>query len=345
MDFNKDYYFKIIKELMAIDSPSGFTKAVSDRIVSELNSFGLKPVVNNNGSISVCITGNSDRTIAFSAHADTLGLMVRAIKSDGTLSFTKIGGVNLATIDGEYVKIYTKNKEVYTGLVCSNSYSSHVYSDAGSLERTEKNMHVILDEEVSSEEEVKALGIKAGDFICIDTKTEITKSGFIKSRFLDDKASVAIFLTYMKHITETKFVPEINVKFLFSVNEEVGHGLAYIESDIEQVIAVDMGCVGDDLSCTEYDVSICAKDSSGPYNYEIVEKLVKLSEENDISHVVDIYPMYGSDVSSALRAGQNIKGGLIGMGVRQSHGLERTHIKGIENTVKLIDLYIKNFEK
>ncbi len=345
MKFSKEYYYKIIKEIMAIDSPSGFTESITEKIVSEIKTFGFQPTINNNGSISVCVNGDSNRTIAFSAHADTLGLMVRAIKSDGTLSFTKIGGLNLATIDGEYVKIYTKDKNVYTGIVCSNSYSSHVYSDAGSLERTEKNMHIVLDEEVSSVSEVENLGVKAGDFICLDTKTEITKNGFIKSRFLDDKASVAIFLAYMKYLSETNFVPNINVKFLFSVNEEVGHGLSYVESDIEEVIAVDMGCIGDDLTCTEYDVSICAKDSSGPYNYSIVEKLIKLSEVNDISHAVDIYPMYGSDVSSALRAGQNIRGGLIGMGVRQSHGLERTHIKGIENTIKLMDLYIKSFEK
>ncbi len=340
---DKDYYFKIIKEIMEIDSPSGFTNNVTKKICDEIKSFGFEPVVNNNGSIFVAIKGKTDKTIAFSAHADTLGLMVRSISSGGLISFAKIGGVNLATVDGEYVRIHTKSGKVYTGIVCSNSYSSHVYKDAGTLERNEENMHVILDEEVSSKEDVEKLGIKVGDFICLDPKISITESGFIKSRFLDDKASVAIFMTYLKHIKETGFVPNVTVKFLISVNEEVGHGLSYVSDDIEELIAVDMGCVGADLSCTEFDVSICAKDSSGPYNYNIVKKLIELSETNDISHEVDIYPMYGSDVSAALRAGNNIRGGLIGMGVRQSHGVERTHIKGIMNTIKLIDLYIKSF--
>ncbi len=340
---DREYYFKIIKELMEIDSPSGFTKNVTKKICDEIKSFGFEPVVNNNGSIFVTIEGDSDRTIAFSAHADTLGLMVRSISSSGLISFTKIGGVNLATVDGEYVKIYTKNDSVYTGVVCSNSYSAHVFKDAGTLERSEENMHVILDEEVASKEDVEKLGIRVGDFICIDPKICITESGFIKSRFLDDKASVAIFLAYLKFIKETVFVPNVTVKFLFSVHEEVGHGLSYISDDIEELIAVDMGCIGSDLTCTEFDVSICAKDSSGPYNYDIIKKLIELSEDNKVEHAVDIYPMYGSDVSAALRAGNNIRGGLIGMGVRQSHGVERTHIKGIENTFRLIDLYIKSF--
>lgn len=344
MNFNKEYYYKIIKEIMEIDSPSGFTNNISKRIIEEVESFGFEAKKNNTGSLSVLVKGEcGDKTIAFSAHADTLGLMVRAINVDGTLSFVKIGGVNLATVDGEYINLYTKSGKIYTGLVCSNSYSAHVYKDSGTIERTEENMHVILDEEVSTKDDVLNLGIKAGDFICINPKTTISNSGFIKSRFLDDKASVAMFLTYLKYISEQKYIPNINVKFLISVNEEVGHGLAYIENDIEELIAVDMGCIGDDLTCTEYDVSICAKDSSGPYNYDIVKKLIELAEDNDLSYAVDIYPMYGSDVSSALRGGQNIRGGLIGMGVRASHGLERTHIKGIENTMKLIDLYIKGF--
>ncbi len=340
MNFDEQYYFKIIKELMEIDSPSGFTNSISEKIINEAKNFNFETVVNNNGSLSITVEGQEKEIIAFSAHADTLGLMVRAINSDGTLSFTKIGGVNLATVDGEYVKIYTKNNTVYTGIVCSNSYSAHVYKDSGTLERSEENMHVMLDEEVTSKEQVLALGIKVGDFICIDPKTNITKTGFIKSRFLDDKASVAIFLTYLKALYDEKTKPFKTVKFLFSVNEEVGYGLSYLDSDIKEIIAVDMGCIGDNLSCSEYDVSICAKDSSGPYNYDIVKKLVNICDENNINYAVDIYPMYSSDVSAALRAGQNIRGGLIGMGVRASHGVERTHIKGVMNTMKLMDKYI-----
>ncbi len=340
MNFDKDYYFEIIKELMLIDSPSGFTKMASDKVIDEAKKFGYDTVVENNESLCINVKGESEETIAFSAHLDTLGLMTRAINSDGTLSFTSIGGVNLATVDGEYVKIYTKNNKIYTGVICSNSYSAHVYKDAGTLERNEKNMHIILDEDVSSKDDVLNLGIKAGDFICIDPKICITESGFIKSRFLDDKASVAIFLTYLKYLKDEKITPKRTIKFLFSVNEEVGFGLSYLDKTIKEIIAVDMGCVGDDLSCTEFEVSICAKDSSGPYSYDIVESLIKLSEENDVKHAVDIYPMYSSDVSAARRAGQNIRGGLIGMGVRASHGVERTHIKGVLNTIKLIHLYI-----
>lgn len=343
MKFDENYYFDIIKQIMEIDSPSGFTNDIRLKIIEEAKKHGFSLEQQNNGTLSATIKGKSDDVIAFSAHADTLGLMVRSINSDGTLSFTKIGGVNLHSVEGEYVRVHTRDGKVYTGTVCSNAYSSHVHKNVDTLPRTEENMHVILDEEVFSKEDVLKLSISVGDFICFDTKTTVTESGFIKSRFLDDKASVCIFLSYLKYINETKFVPPVTVKLLFSFYEEVGHGLSYLDDDIKELIAVDMGCIGDDLSCTEFDVSICAKDSSGPYDYDIVKKMVGICEENSISYAVDIYPMYGSDVSSALRAGQNIRGGLIGMGVRASHGMERTHIRGVTNTFNLIDNYIKSF--
>lgn len=343
MTFDKQYYFDMLKKIMSVDSPSGFTNNVTDTITDVISSLGFPVEILNNGTIKTTIKGKTDRTIAFSAHIDTLGLMVRSINADGTLNFTKIGGPNLSTVDSEYVKIYTKDDKVYTGTVLCKAFSSHVHKEAQTLARTEENMIVVLDEKVSSKEDVLKLSIDVGDFICIDTKTVITENGFIKSRFLDDKASATIFLSYLKYIKDTSFVPNINVTLLFSVYEEVGHGLSYLEDGIEEVIAVDMGCIGEDLSCTEYDVSICAKDSSGPYDYNIVKKLINLCKEHNISYKVDVYPMYGSDVSSALRGGQNIRGGLIGMGVFASHGLERTHIDGVYNTINLMDKYIKSF--
>lgn len=201
-------------------------------------------------------------------------------------------------------------------------------------------MEIRIDEKVKTKEEVEALGICAGDFIFIEPKTEITESGFIKSRFIDDKGSVTALMGLLELMSRENIVPSYTTKIFISTYEEVGHGSAYIPQDITEMIAVDMGCIGDDLNCTEYDVSICAKDSGGPYDYNMVTDLVNLSKKNNLSYVVDIYPMYGSDVVAALNAGNNIRGALIGPGVHASHGMERTHYDAIENTIKLLYLYI-----
>jgi putative aminopeptidase FrvX len=201
---------------------------------------------------------------------------------------------------------------------------------------------VKLDERVTNKEEVQALGIQNGDIVAYDPKVVVTDSGFVKSRFLDDKASVAILVSLLKQIKQESITPATNLTFIFSTYEEVGHGAAWIPADITELLAVDMGCIGLDLECTEYDVSICAKDSSGPYDYEMTTRLVTYAKEKELNYAVDIYPMYGSDASAALGGGANIRAALIGPGVASSHGMERTHVDALENTFELISAYIQN---
>ncbi len=208
------------------------------------------------------------------------------------------------------------------------------------MERTDRNMIVRIDEIVDSKGDVLALGINSGDYISFDAVFEYTKNGFIKSRHLDDKASVAVLLGLLKEMSEKKLEPNKSLKILISNYEEVGFGASWIPEDITEIIAVDMGVVGDDLNGSEYKVSICAKDSTGPYDYDMTGRLIDLAKENKIDYVVDIFPHYGSDVSAALRGGHNIRGALIGQGVHSSHGMERTHIKGLGNTLKLIKAYL-----
>ena len=334
------YILNNLKEIMNIDSPSGFTQdviAYSKKLAEEM---GFETALSNKGNLIIEVPGESDDAFALCAHVDTLGLMVRSIKSDGTLAITKVGGPIMPTLDGEYCRIYTRDKKIYTGTIISNSPAVHVFKDAETLERNVDTMCVRIDEEVKSKEDVLKLGINNGDFIAYDPKTVITESGFVKSRFLDDKLSVSILFGVLNHIKEHQIKLKNKTYFMFSTYEEVGHGMAWIPEDISEILAVDMGCIGSDLSCTEYDVSICAKDSSGPYDQKMVDDLVSLAKENELSYAIDIYPYYGSDVSASLRGGNNIRGALIGSGVAASHGMERTHIKGIENTFKLILAYL-----
>ncbi|OCN04515.1 aminopeptidase [Erysipelotrichaceae bacterium MTC7] len=340
MNFNKDYVLKIAKELLSIDSPTGYTSKAIAYLEKEVQTLGFTTSRNAKGNLIVSLKGKSDYTVGLCAHTDTLGLMVRSISSDGSLALTNLGGPIIPTLDAEYCRIHTRNGDVYTGTILANVPASHVYPDASTKERKLENMLVRVDEVVKSKEDTEKLGIQNGDFVAIDPKVEITKSDFIKSRFLDDKISVSILMGILETIKMNQIELPYNVEMIFSTYEEVGHGSSNIPSHINELLAVDMGCIGLDLACTEYDVSICAKDSSGPYDYNMTTKLVNLAKANELSYAVDIYPYYGSDVSAALRGGNNIRGALVGPGVHASHGMERTHYQAVENTMKLVYAYI-----
>lgn len=337
----KDYILDFAKRLLAIDSPTGYCKEAIAFVEAEAKSLGFVTTKNEKGNLLIHVAGSSERTIGLSGHVDTLGLMVRSIKDDGTLSFINVGSPIVPTLDGEYCRIITRDNTIYTGTILSNYSSMHVHEKASNAERKCDTMHVRLDAIVKNKEDVQKLGITNGDYIAIDPKTTITDTGFIKSRFLDDKISVACLFGVLKIIKEQKIELKDNLTVIISTYEEVGHGSSHIPSDIKELISIDMGCIGEDLACTEYDVSICAKDSSGPYDYDIISKLISLAKEADLDYAIDIYPFYGSDTSAALRGGNDIKGALIGPGVHASHGMERTHYQALENTVKLIISYLK----
>lgn len=335
-----DYIIKAIDKLVNIPSPSGFTKDVMDYVKSEAEGFGYSCEMSRKGGLIISVPGNSDRTIGLSAHVDTLGAMVRSISSEGKLKFTLVGGYTMNSIEGSYCKIHTREGKTYTGTILSNSPSVHSFDNARTLERTDRNMEIRLDEIVKNKEDVEKLGINSGDYISFDPNFQYTEKDFIKSRHLDDKASVGVLLGLLKEMSEKKQKPNNNIKIVISNYEEVGFGASWLPEDIEEFIAVDMGVIGDDLNGSEYTVSICAKDSSGPYDYELTNHLISLAKENKIDYIVDIFPHYGSDVSAALAGGNNIRGALIGQGVHASHGMERTHKKGLENTFKLVKAYV-----
>lgn len=339
---NETYILNLLKELLDTPSPTGFTHHIMKRIEQEALSLGVNLTWNEKGGAILTVPGQDEsHTIGLSGHVDTLGTMVRAIKSEGTLRLTRIGGFMMNSIENEYCVIHTRSGQTYTGTILSTHPSVHVYEDARTFDRHESHMEVRIDEIVETAEEVKKLGISVGDYVSFDARAVITPSGYIKSRHLDDKASVAALFGLLESMKRENWNPRCTVKILISNYEEVGHGAAYIPSDIKEMIAVDMGCIGDDLSCKETDVSICAKDSSGPYDYDMTGRLIELAEAEGIPYAVDVYPHYGSDASAALSAGSNIRAALIGPGVHASHAMERTHKQAVLNTTKLLAAYVK----
>lgn len=341
MEINKDFILKTLEEIVNIPSPTGYCDGAVSHIEGIAGELGFKYERNKKGNLIIEMEGhNKGYCTGIPVHVDTLGAMVRSVNSDGTLRITTIGGNMFSTLDGEYCVIHTRSGKKYTGTVLSTSPSIHVYPDARKIERSEENMMVRLDEVVSSKEDVLKLNIMTGDFISIEPKFQITESGYIKSRYMDNKAGTACALSVMEMFKRLGTKPRNNVKIIVSTYEEVGHGCASIPGDIDELVGIDMGCIGLDLACTEQDVSICPKDSSGPYDYGITSRLIELAKEHNLKYAVDIYPMYGSDVSAALSGGNNIKGGLIGPGVNASHGMERAHIDGLSNTIKLMYAYL-----
>jgi len=341
-ELDRKYILKVLEKLLLTPSPSGYCREIMTFVAEESARLGWEMAFSPKGNGIVTIPGTQEEegAIGLTAHVDTLGAMVRSVKPDGKLRFTPIGGYAMQTVEGEYCRIHTRGGRTYEGTVLSTKPSVHVYSDAREWKRDEENMEIRIDEDVLTKEDVHKLGIGVGDYISWDPRTRILDSGWIKSRHLDDKASVAALFGVMEWLKRTERRPHRPVKIVISTYEEVGHGSSYIPADITEMIAVDMGAIGDDLSATERDVSICAKDSSGPYDYGMTTRLIELARREGIPHAVDIYPHYGSDASAALRGGSNIKAALVGPGVHASHGMERTHADAIVHTAALLLAYI-----
>lgn len=337
MDQNFAFIAEQLKKLTAIPSPSGYTKMAAEYLMTTLASMGYEPELSNKGNVLVTL-GGSGHPLVLAAHVDTLGAMVRSIKDNGRLRPTTLGGHQWRTADGENCTIHTRDGRVYTGVVLNKEPSAHVADDK--VEQSEENMEILLDENVDSKADTETLGIQVGDIIAMDPRTVITESGYIKSRFLDDKLSAAILLGFARAVKEEKLNLKRKVSLLFTVYEEVGHGGSYVPADTEEMISVDMGCVGADLGCTERMVSICAKDSGGPYNYDLITELVNIAKEKGLGYAIDVYPHYGSDVEATLRAGYDIRHGLIGPGVYASHNYERSHMEGVKNTYELVKAYV-----
>ncbi|PYI55853.1 M42 family metallopeptidase [Paenibacillus flagellatus] len=336
---NRDYMIDLLLRLLATPSPSGYCGRIAALVEEEASRLGYASERTPKGCVVVTVPGKRDETLGISAHVDTLGAMVRSIKPGGTLRFSPVGGYMMSSVENEYCLVHTRDGREYDGTVLPVKPSVHVYEDAREMKRDEGNMEIRLDEPVASAGDVKALGIQVGDFVSWDPRTRRLPNGYIKSRHLDDKAGVAAVFALLQALSSTATVPERTLKIVVSVYEEVGHGASYVPPDIVELIAVDMGAIGDDLSCRETDVSICAKDSTGPYDYGMTSKLIELAKANGIPFAIDIYPKYGSDASAALRGGSNIRAALIGPGVHASHGMERTHEQAIANTAALLAAY------
>ena len=301
------YLVDCLMDLVRTPSPTGYTQnavALAERAFAAL---GVEAERTNKGALVAILPGRSSgRPRALSGHVDTLGAMVKEIKEDGRLKLTNVGGYMWQTVEGEYCAVETAGGQVYTGTVLAHKTAVHTYGREGLAEskHTADDVEVRLDERTTSAVQTRGLGIEVGDFVSFDPRTTVTESGYVKSRHLDDKAGVAVMMAAAKALVDGNMQPAQDSYLYISPYEEVGHGAASgIPTAVKELLVVDMGALGDGQNSDEYTVSICAKDSSGPYDLGMRRRLVSLCRAHEIAYRVDIYPSYGSDGSAALRAG------------------------------------------
>lgn len=328
------------KALLSIDSPTGMTAEAEEYVIKTLMAMGYEPVHTKKGGV-ICCLGGQGEGLLLSSHLDTLGAMVESINPSGTLKATRIGGLNANNVETELVRVYTRDDGILEGTFQLKNASIHVNKDYSDIKRDFDTIEVILDEDIKDAQGARALGVSVGDFICVDPRTAVTKSGYIKSRYLDDKLSCGMLLALGQWIKDESIDLKRKLYIYFTVYEEVGHGASScIPADVTEAVAVDMGCVGQGLSCTERQISICAKDSSGPYNKSVTDRLVSAARAAGADYAIDVYPYYGSDTGAMLRSGADLRHGLVGAGVYASHGYERSHIDGVLNTLKTLEAFL-----
>ncbi|HIC90157.1 MAG TPA: M42 family peptidase, partial [Anaerolineae bacterium] len=338
-----DFIIGFLVKLLRIPSPTGDTERAITFVQETLAAFPLQLQLTAKGALTATWKGRSAYAPrALTAHVDTLGAMVKEIKRNGRLKLAQIGGYAWEAIEGETCTIVTTDGQHYRGTILPTKASVHVYGkETHELERKGENMEVRLDARTTSVEETRSLGIEVGDFVYLDPRVEVTDTGFVRSRHLDDKAGVACIIGAVKVLSDAGLSPAQRTTIHVSNYEEVGHGASSgIPEDATELLAVDMAAVGEGQNSDEFTVSICAQDSGGPYHIAMRRKLVRLAQERNIPYKVDIYPFYRSDGEAAWRAGANLRVGLIGPGVDASHAYERTHRDSLEATTRLIVAYL-----
>lgn len=342
---NRNYIIETMKAFIETPSPVSYYEETNALLERYALALGYQVTYDKKNTPTIQVMGeDTSKTICVSTHLDTLGLIIKSIDPDGMIRVRNLGGINFWGIEGATVTIHTRKNKKFTGLMACQSHSVHVFTDAHTCERNENTMMIILDQDIHTKEDVKKLGIENGDIISIDPQFEYLENGYVKTRYIDNKACVACSMDILRYFSEHKEKPAYNVHFFFPYYEEIGHGAAYIDPAIEEFVALDIALIGPDNEGSEHKVSICLKDNVSPYDRTLTEKLIKLAEAEKINFVQDIFYRYSTDATAAIKSGNNIQFAAFGMGTFSSHGVERTHIEAIEDTARLTAIYITKRE-
>jgi putative aminopeptidase FrvX len=335
------YFLESFRRIVETPSPVGFYSLMNPVLEREAAELGFDVTYDRRGTPYITLDGeDNSRTVLVGAHSDTIGFVIRRIDANGMIRVRQLGGISYTSCEGETVTVHTRDGRQYTGLFACQSHSVHVFDDARSLLRDENTCMVILDEPVKSKADVNALGIFNGDFVSVEPRMQVTSNGYLKSRYIDDKAAIASVFTMLKYLKEQSLKPKYRTLLAFPYTEEIGMGGTYVPEEVSEYVAVDIGLIGPDYDGNEFKVSICAKDNAAPYDYDLTNRIIGYAQKAGCDYAVDVFYRYGTDGNAAVRAGNNLRAAAFGMAVYCSHGMERTHLTGLENTVKLLLAYV-----
>ena len=340
-DMNQSYFMNQLEELLAIDSTTGDFRPIQNYVEEQMQEMGYDYYETHKGGVLADLGGEGN-TLIVTAHLDDIGLMVRFVNPDGSLRVAKIGGLSPADALGENVRVKTRDGRIYTGTVQKKFASVHVTEDDVAAQPLDyaKNVVVILDEDVKTSEQTKALGVDTGCFIALEPRLSVS-NGYIKSRFIDDKACAAVLLAVMKEMKEKELVPKRNIKAYFGMFEEIGHGTSWVPAETKDILALDIACIGPCQNSDEKKVSIFAMDARFPYHYELSNEIIDVAKKCGADYAIDVFtPHYGSDGNTTVLAGYDVRHAAMGQGTSVTHGYERTHIDGVKNLYNLLLSYM-----
>ena len=337
---DREYLLNAFRRVIAVPSPVGYYVELNPVLKEMAAELGCDMTFDNRGTGYITLEGqDNSKTVLLGSHADTLGFMVRRVDGDGMIRVRVIGGMNLHSAESEFVTVHTRDGRTYTGTFLCQSHSTHAFGDCTTLDRKEGTMLVLLDEPVKSKAEVYALGIRPGDYISLDPRCQITPNGYVKSRFIDDKGAVACSFAMLKYLKDQGLTPKYRTILAFPHYEETGLGGTFVPEGVSEYVAIDIGLVGPDLDGREDAVSICAKDGVTTYDYNLTNRLIGYAKKCGVDYAVDTFVRYSTDAAAAMKGGSDLAVAAFGMAVYGSHGMERTHVTGLESTVNLMLAY------
>jgi peptidase M42 family hydrolase len=345
LDIDIDWMSQVLLELLRIPSPTGRTDVIMQHVGERLEEIGLPFELTRRGAMVGTLEGNGgglERAVV--VHTDTIGCMVRRLQDNGRLTVVPVGTHSSRFSEGTRVSIFTDDPErTYTGTILPTKASGHAFGDAiDQHPHSWDHVEVRVDEKVANADDLAALGIQVGDFVAQVAFPVITRSGFVTSRHLDDKAGVAAALAAFKAIIEDGRELPVGANLLITIAEEVGHGASSgLDHDVAEMLSVDSAVVAPGQHSTETGVTVAMQDMHGPFDYHLTRRLCRLGTDHGIEIHRDVFRYYRSDVAAALEAGAETRAALIGFGVDATHGHERTHLDSIVATAQLLSLYLQ----
>ncbi|MDH5772369.1 MAG: osmoprotectant NAGGN system M42 family peptidase [Rhodospirillaceae bacterium] len=337
------YLKKTLESLLSIPSPSGMTEAAVNMVCGELDDMGIPYALTNRGAIKAFIAGKKGAPHrALAVHLDTLGAMVKRLKPNGRLGLVAVGTWSSRFAEGARVLIHSDNGKKYRGTVLPLKASGHTYhKEIDSQPTTWENLEIRVDEACKNADDLWKIGIRVGDFISVDTNFEISDSGYINSRHLDDKAGVASVLTALRALKKAKATPSMNCHILFTTTEEIGTGGAHIiDPEVKELVSIDNGTMAPEQNTCEFGVTIAMQDLGGPFDRPLSMHLIDICRRENLEFSRDVFNYYLSDGAGAQKAGHDLRVALMCFGLDASHGYERVHIKSLQTVAGLVLGYL-----